>query len=883
MKKIALFGLGSFAALSMVACTVSETDEGKKNEVSNYEDLPICSTKKNLAGVNYIGQKFYVEEEDAYYLCKETGWTISDASPVSGGDEPVLVIDSNTVAGNAFVGGFFEVGSPIVLRELKLDLKKSELKETGTIFNDEISSANGDFVISNVSLYSNYALLEVTGLYRDMKTGLLSEDSVKLSTIVDMSDSDAVQVNLFSEMALPRVKKLVKDGYAVKAAKVQAEHELLTALGFGGSVEDVDAAMLATAILFRNQGDASDMISAMKAFAEAFAENGTWNDAESKTAYADFAFALQNLKIRDEETDDVVLRTSDYRKNLESFGMAEVPGFETYLTKFWNAEYGLGGCGEASESVVIKNVNEESDSASAYYICKSGVWAIASDFERDTLGLGAAIDGTIMEGSVDAEKLYVYDTTGNGEGNPARWLPIETAKWDEGREDGKTADSLVLENWIGKACTDYEDVRYTVAKTEDADEVAHYWGCNKRKWSADGMDAHIFELGTLCHEGIFDFDKVEVVEVDDWKRYLHCDSTISEDKKDTTWNWIDMTKHDNKDNGLCDNDHVDNYGKVITYKNDKDTTTRYARCGYDENRGFGWDNDAVNYAQEADYKGQKEDECDTTAILSNGIVCKGAVKKGNIVLYYTWRDASKSENDVGEVCSKSYNFGKVITDGAKTPKYYRCQEQYSQVLWAETDSVNYNAYSKNWECKPGFVTIGEDKYVCDTTQVQKTDDDRVISAVVEWRAVSATEVELNKTCSGANEGDLAEKSPDYYQCAKDAYSKYNWNKLSGKIEYSVLKEGAECDLEKLVSVSGGEAVCYDLFGARTWRAATEAEVLAHEPCTNITAGNTVEVAGVEYKCAVNYVTKLVAPGDEGYVEGSPVSWYATADPFDELK
>ena len=693
MKKILLFGLGTVFAMSMVACTVGETDEGELNVVSNFENLPLCSSQKNMVGTSYIHQKFYVEEEDAYYLCDESGWSISDGTPMDYSEDTIAVVERNAVIGSAFAGGFFEQGSPVVLREVKLDADKNELKATGITFKDDISSSAGDFVISNVSLFANYALVEVTGLYYDMNTGRLSEDSVKLGTLVDLEDIDEIKVNLFSEMELPRIKKLVKNGYSVRAAKIQAEHELLSALGFGGSVENLDAAMLATGIIFRNTGDVSDLMSAIKAFGEAFSEYGVWNDKKSKTAFADFAYALENLKVRDEDNGDVIMRNETFRRNLEFFGMPEIPGFESYVTKFWNSDYGLGACGAARENVVMKNQNESSDSASAYFICKGFGWVPATDFERDTVGLGAALDGTIMEGNVDNENLYVYDTAGLGSGRPNRWLPIETAMLDEGREDKLMADSLILDKWIGYACTDFEDARYTMAMTvNDVDST--YWGCDKRKWAA--YDAFVYKVGSLCHADIYDFNKVETVKVGGVTRYLHCDSIVSDDKKDTIWTWVQTLSKFDASYGICDDEHVDNIGKVVTYKDGG--VDSYARCVYSgSGKDFSW----VEGFTETDYNTRNQETClpkKVANIGTNSYVCTEAVKMGKDTLYFNWREASKAEAKAGKPCTAEA-LGETVT--VKMVKY-QCAQTYvdyvtdpmnpQSVLLVDSNDVNFNEY-----------------------------------------------------------------------------------------------------------------------------------------------------------------------------------------------
>lgn len=685
MKKFAFFGLSSMAALFMSACTVGETSEGNPNQVSNYEDLPKCSSNANLIGVSYVGQKFYVEEEDAYYLCKETGWTLSDAAPVAVVNQSYIV-DSTVVLGKAFVGGFFKIGSPVVLRELTVDAS-GKIKESGNNFNDEISSAEGEFVISNVSLRNKYALVEVSGLYNDMWTGAESEESITLRTIVDLSKDTVVEINLFSELALPRVKKLLKDGYSVSAAKIQAEHEILSSLGFGSSVEEKEAALIAATILLRNQGDVGDLSDAIQKFSESIAEDGTWKDAGSKTAYADFAYALENLKIRDEETNDVVLKTSSFRKNLESFGFKDMGGFEAYITKFWQFAYGLGSCGAARENAVIKNVDESSDSSDAYFICKSGAWATASDFERDTVGLGNVLDGTIAEGNIDNEKFYVFDSTGMGSGNPVRWLPVATAKWDDAREDGLVADSLVLEKWIGNACTDFDDVAYTVTKTTDEDDVDHFWGCSERKWVA--IDEFVFNRGHVCAERYFEGDKVYKVTVDEVSRYLYCDSTIAADGK-VTWAWDENKTVYDYGNGVCDGKHQNVIGKVVK---DKDDANKYMRCSFSSDY-FVW-----SMSTEANFDAQAEEDCNMGGIVTirkKNYVCTNQVMKGKQFLYNEWRQANDDEIAADKACITATVGETVKVDS----KEYKCAiSQYvsgDYILVTDPEDSYYNEVLLGW-------------------------------------------------------------------------------------------------------------------------------------------------------------------------------------------
>lgn len=700
MKKKLLFG---FSAALLAACSVTDTDEGK-SEVLRFEDLPRCSTEADVSGANYLGTKLYVEDDDAYYLCTKDGWILSDSLPVeSNAGSSDYVIDSATVTGKAAPGGAFEFGSPILLKELKLDAKKKELLATGVSFTDEISSSKGDFVISNVSLNNRYALIEVTGLYYDMKTGNLSEDSLTLRALVNLEKADSIAVNVLTHIEFARIQKLVSKGYSVEAAKIQAEKEIFTALGFGGTVEDADAAILALSILLRNTEDESSFADALDAFSKSVAENGVWDDSEAMTLFGDFAYKLETLKFRDEESENVNLRTSDYRKHLESFGVGNVPDFESYLTKFWNFAYGLGDCGAARQHVVLQNRNENSDSASAYFTCESNVWRTASDFERDTVNLGDARDGELKEGNVRDSITYAYDSTGTGTGAPTRWVE---------------ADSIVLV--IGESCTDDEEgTKGKFLKTKDEDEKTNYYACMRRQWTS--IDKYTFEIGYLCEESLS--GTVEKATVDETTTYWRCAETAG------IWNWKNITKAEYNTNGkecnpskllkvgetiyVCsvkakDNEEkIDKWREATELENSLNATctqynaneifkydSKYYRCTNPYKMGYAW-----NTATEADWK-TKDKTCGInemssfTTVEKNEYVCTDSIN-------VSWRLATENEKLIGKVCSAS-NIGSELSNGSDD---YQCGcPDYMNPITSSTE-VYYPAITDLATCEASHLSL----------------------------------------------------------------------------------------------------------------------------------------------------------------------------------
>lgn len=492
MKKLYLLGIGAAATLMLSACSVGDTTEGSY-EVSNFENLPECSSEPDFAGVVYMGKRLYVEEEELYYRCTESGWTESDSlDTVFVSDTVQFALENAVVKGSVNLAGSFEFGSKVTLSEVKFAKAKNSQKfiVTKNVFEDEVSSKWGDFVVSGVNMENNYALASVEGRYQDVFTGELSKKPITMNALVDLTSGYDVKVNLWTTLAFPRAKKLIESGYLAEAALSQAETELKNVFGISDS-EDADAAMLALVVLFHQRGDEKDLISALDEFAEDFAEDGTWDDEKEIAAMADFAFNIENFKFVNDDN-EVELKNADIRLNLEKFGFVDAAPFESYVTKFWTNSFGLGGCAVARQNAVLQNAAEKSDSADTYFTCDAGAWRVATEFESDTVNLGNAKDGALHEGNVNNKKMYVYDTTGVGEDNPLRWREIDKEN---------PADSMILV--FEKACTDNKkETKGKINVSADKDDNDHYWACDNRQWME--TNEATYRIGQLCKKNLKD-------------------------------------------------------------------------------------------------------------------------------------------------------------------------------------------------------------------------------------------------------------------------------------------------------------------------------------------------------------------------------------------
>lgn len=412
------------------------------SEVETVKDLGQCTGERD-------GDTVYVVEKLTDFLCQNKTWvdlsevtntSSSDAdtngkSSSSKGTEPTSIasssssvkdtestssssFDKDAYTGNNLVvkdrsifgvaqKGPFKFGSPVYLRELT----KDKLEYTGMVYQDEINSNKGDFVIPKVNLISPYASIEVRGLDRNEITGDYSKDSISLFALTDLTTRTKVNVNLLTHLEYSRAMYLVRKGYSVEAAKKQASLEIMTAFELPTTVtnsEDLsifedahdnnlnyaNASLMMMSLLFLGERSDTEFKKTIDKFVQDFEKDGSWDDEETKAAMADLATEINGTKIR---------------INIAFWNVLSIPSFETPLETFWNNVYGLGGCTVSRSGVVLKNKNAKSKNADVYYKCGVEHWVRATQLEYDTYEQGCSGNGALISGNVNNEAKYVCD------------------------------------------------------------------------------------------------------------------------------------------------------------------------------------------------------------------------------------------------------------------------------------------------------------------------------------------------------------------------------------------------------------------------------------------------------------------------------------------
>lgn len=408
VKGIAALGLACFfAACGDDSGSSSRANDDNSREVTTLAEMGRCSSERE-------GDTVYVAEKLTDYLCRNKSWVdlneISDneslcsssnlgsSSSIDTSSPQGFIRENISVTGVAQKGPF-KFDSPIILHEVLL--QNDSLVFTGRKYIDEVSSNKGDFVIPKVNLVYPYAILEVRGQWRNEISGEWSRDSMTLYALTDLSNRDEVNVNLLTHLEIDRTMILVNKGYSVQAAKKQAEFEIMTAFGFATTIEraedlktfvsagdaahDANATLMAISLLFIGERNEAELSDAINNFKSDLAENGVWDDEQTKAYMADWAESFDGGSIR---------------ANVKSWNILDIPNYENFLTIFWNNAYELGGCASTRLGVVAQNKNEKSRKYNVHYICKTSGWQKATDYEKDTYQWANGKDGDVKKGNV---------------------------------------------------------------------------------------------------------------------------------------------------------------------------------------------------------------------------------------------------------------------------------------------------------------------------------------------------------------------------------------------------------------------------------------------------------------------------------------------------
>ncbi len=477
----------SAALASLVACGddgSSKKNSGSSSNVKDYEefeDLPHCTK-------SHYGELAHVQASDSIYECTSKGWVAADPSKLEElnssssknssssakidsadvAEIEIKKVESVTLTGYAQKGSFAD-GSTVTVYGLDSALEKTKTKFTG-----KVEGGKGAFTVKDISLESQYALVEVLGFFENEVSGkMTSLTKTRLAALVDLSEGSTVKsnVNVFTQLELERIKKLVnEDHYNVVAAKKQAFKELSAIFGNDNgevktstdlSLDDATSAgkaLLASSIMMVGTQSMKMLADHMDDFSVDFAENGSWDDALLKTSIADDLSTNVDL--------------AAVRNNVKAFGYAaKATDFDKFVYEFWVNSFELGECNEDNETEIQKNGNKKSATYGKGFVCASNRWHLATALDTE---LG------VCTGKMEGEyKTY---------GSEPKYYTCQQGEWNE---ISKTAYEL-------KSCT--EDVEKS-SKQYTKTESEEYFVCKDKQWTKIDYPSFTLKLCTENREG----------------------------------------------------------------------------------------------------------------------------------------------------------------------------------------------------------------------------------------------------------------------------------------------------------------------------------------------------------------------------------------------
>lgn len=132
--------------------------------------------------------------------------------------------------------GPYLIGSSVVAHELD-----ENMNQTGKSFTTEITTNDGNFSFTEIEIVSKYLLLSASGYYFSEIYGESSPGPLNLQAIVDVTDKNTLNINLFTNAIKPRVLKLIEDGTDFHEANLQAKSEFIDFLGINEeTISDFD-------------------------------------------------------------------------------------------------------------------------------------------------------------------------------------------------------------------------------------------------------------------------------------------------------------------------------------------------------------------------------------------------------------------------------------------------------------------------------------------------------------------------------------------------------------------------------------------------------------------------------------------------------------------
>ncbi len=212
--------------------------------------------------------------------------------------------------------GPFVRGSTIFIQPLD-----EKMQSTGTLYSTTIKNNAGEFSFGSQEFVTPYAELTADGYFFNEIKGELSAGTLRLKSVVDLSNGSTVNVNILTHLKCPRILNLISRGESFEQANKQAQKELLSAFGLQKYAGETDASQISitsgndeaavlTAISILILGDRSEaqITEYLALLSDEFGRDGRLSIQSMKTIEADRNKIYQRLH---EVEENIVNRYSE--------------------------------------------------------------------------------------------------------------------------------------------------------------------------------------------------------------------------------------------------------------------------------------------------------------------------------------------------------------------------------------------------------------------------------------------------------------------------------------------------------------------------------------------------------------------------------------------
>lgn len=306
------------------------------------------------------------------------------------------------VSGAAEIGPFADGAAVSVY---SVDAKT--MVSSTTKIDAKVSGNLGKFSVTG-NLTSAIASVEVAGSYVNFAMDEQHFARLPLKSLTDMRNRKTVNVNVLTHIEYGRVQNLVsQQGLSFTAAKIRAEKEVQEAFGFkhdstlfeditlfstGDAVRNLQA--VSTVLLMDRNADEVDVL--LSKISQDIAEDGTWDDEDSKALLGDAAF----------END-----ISDAYNKLIRLGGSDIENYQSSVDAIWASAYGLGKCDASNDRQLKPNANTKSGRYGSQFVCRDGAWSVATkailtDYSA-TAQYGACTEANEGKMELQADGSYV--------------------------------------------------------------------------------------------------------------------------------------------------------------------------------------------------------------------------------------------------------------------------------------------------------------------------------------------------------------------------------------------------------------------------------------------------------------------------------------------